>query len=238
MPSASHPATSPADGAPRGMVKAHQMALCPNDWQASLMAEHAGWSRVASNWSLGRFAEAWFTGEGRKNEWFSNVGTIYLVANPVSPRRTEVYYWPITNREVANWARLNEPVEGVLEIRRRGRLVASIEATDYVDQYPEGRDLSDAVVYLARMPIGSGATSRPADASSGIGCRPTTTTWSPTSRIWTTGLKPEPWKGSRSRSSIPVRKSTAAFPLNCRSATASFRSAPLKGRFSPGHAHG
>ena len=83
------------------------------------------------------------------------MGTIYLVANPVSPRRTDVYYWPITNREVANWARLNEPVEGVLEIRRRGRLVASIEATDYVDQYPEGRDLSEAVVYLAMMPIGS-----------------------------------------------------------------------------------
>ena len=81
----------------------------------------------------------------------SSVDTIYLVANAVSvvsSRRTEVYYWPITNREVADWARLNEPVEGVLEIRRRGRLVAGIEATDYVVQYPEGQDLSEAVVYL------------------------------------------------------------------------------------------
>lgn len=81
----------------------------------------------------------------------SSVDTIYLVADSVSvvsPRRTEVYYWPITNREVADWSRLNEPVEGVLEIRRRGRLVAGIEATDYVVQYPEGQDLSEAVVYL------------------------------------------------------------------------------------------
>lgn len=80
-----------------------------------------------------------------------SVDTIYLVANAlsvVSPRHTEVYYWPITNREVADWARLNEPVEGVLEIRRRGRLVAGIEATDYVVQYPEGQELSPAVVYL------------------------------------------------------------------------------------------
>ncbi len=132
------------------MVKAHRMALCPNDRQACPMAEHAGWAQVASNWSLDHFPEAWFTGEGEKNEWFSNVDTIYLVANAVSPRRTEVYYWPITNREVADWARLNEPVEGVLEIRRRGRPVASIEATDYVVQYPEGRDTSEAVVYLGK----------------------------------------------------------------------------------------
>ena len=80
-----------------------------------------------------------------------SVDTIYLVADAVSvvsPRHTEVYYWPITNREVADWARLNEPVEGVLEIRRRGRLVVGLEATDYVVQYPEGQDLSAAVVYL------------------------------------------------------------------------------------------
>ncbi len=80
-----------------------------------------------------------------------SVDTIYLVADAisvVSPRYTEVYYWPITNREVADWARLNEPVEGVLEIRRRGRLVAGLEATDYVVQYPEGQDLSPAAVYL------------------------------------------------------------------------------------------
>lgn len=80
-----------------------------------------------------------------------SVDTIYLAADAVSvvsPRQTEVYYWPITNREVADWARLNEPVEGVLEIRRRGRLVAGIEATDYVVQYPEGQDRSEAVVYL------------------------------------------------------------------------------------------
>ena len=64
--------TPPADGA-RGLVKAHRIALCPNDRQASLLAEHAGWARVASNWSIDRFAEAWFTGEGEDNEWLSDM---------------------------------------------------------------------------------------------------------------------------------------------------------------------
>jgi putative transposase len=37
------------------------------------MAEHAGWARVASNWTLDRFAEAWFTDEGEENEWLSDM---------------------------------------------------------------------------------------------------------------------------------------------------------------------
>ncbi|MXZ25990.1 MAG: transposase [Caldilineaceae bacterium SB0665_bin_21] len=72
MPSVSLPPTPPTDGA-RGLVKGHRIALCPNDRQASLMAEHAGWARVASNWAIDRFAEAWFTGEGEDNEWLSDM---------------------------------------------------------------------------------------------------------------------------------------------------------------------
>ena len=72
MPGPSHPPTPPADGAPRGRVKAHRMALIPNDRQASLMAEHAGWARVASNRAIDRFVEAWFTGEGEDHEWLSD----------------------------------------------------------------------------------------------------------------------------------------------------------------------
>ena len=37
------------------------------------MAEHAGWARVASNWAIDRFAEAWFTGEDEDNEWLSDM---------------------------------------------------------------------------------------------------------------------------------------------------------------------
>ncbi|MXZ25599.1 MAG: hypothetical protein F4Y80_12230 [Caldilineaceae bacterium SB0665_bin_21] len=72
MSRASPPPTSPADGT-RGLVKAHRIALIPNDRQASLMAEHAGWARVASNWSRDRFADAWFTGEDEDNEWLSDM---------------------------------------------------------------------------------------------------------------------------------------------------------------------
>ena len=73
MPSASLPPTPPADGTSRGLVKGHRIALCPNDWQASLMAEHAGWARVASNWAIDRFAKAWFTSEGEENVWSSDM---------------------------------------------------------------------------------------------------------------------------------------------------------------------
>ncbi|MXZ25881.1 MAG: helix-turn-helix domain-containing protein [Caldilineaceae bacterium SB0665_bin_21] len=73
MLSAFLPATIQADGTPRGLIKGHRIALCPNDRQASLMAEHAGWARVASNWAIDRFAEAWFTGEGNDNEWLSDM---------------------------------------------------------------------------------------------------------------------------------------------------------------------
>ena len=72
MPSASHPPTPPADGTSRGLVKGHRIALIPNDRQASLMAEHAGWARVASNWSIDRFAE------GEDNEWLSDMDLRWL----------------------------------------------------------------------------------------------------------------------------------------------------------------
>ena len=219
------------------MVKAHRMALCPNDRQACPMAEHTGWAQVASNWSLDRSAEAWFTGEGEKNEWFSNVDTIYPVANAVSavsPRRTVVYYWPITNREVADRARLNAPVEGVLEIRRRGRLVASIEATDYVGG--QGPERSRVVPWQgcpsAVEPLRGQPTRVP---GSGVGLlqRSGTFLQDLSNRIeaGTLEMEPEPFLYS-------CTEVNRGFPLKCWSATTSFRSLPLTGRFSPDHAHG
>lgn len=60
MPGISHPTTRPDDGAPRGLVKTHRIA--------PLLAQHAGRARVASNWAICRFREAWFTGVGEGHE--------------------------------------------------------------------------------------------------------------------------------------------------------------------------
>jgi hypothetical protein len=67
-------------------------------------------------------------------------GTIYLLAGEtsiISPRMTEIYFWPITNEFRANWSALNEPVPGTLEITQNGQLVASLEATDYTIQFTQ-----------------------------------------------------------------------------------------------------
>ncbi len=78
-------------------------------------------------------------------------GRLYILADTisiVSPRMTQVYYWPITNELVADWDTQNDVVEGILEIRRRGRIVQKLEPADYVIQYPDGRDSSQAQLYL------------------------------------------------------------------------------------------
>lgn len=80
--------------------------------------------------------------------------TLFLVADApsiISPRRTLVYFWPITNKLVADWDALNEQVPGTLEIRHRQRLVASIPLADYVIQYPAGKGQSAAELYLDGM---------------------------------------------------------------------------------------
>jgi hypothetical protein len=67
-----------------------------------------------------------------------DVDTIYLIAdreNIIAPRRTMIYYWPITNRYLADWSLLNEVVEGELEVYRGSELVMSIPLENYVIQY-------------------------------------------------------------------------------------------------------
>ncbi|MCC7022653.1 MAG: hypothetical protein IT338_07490, partial [Thermomicrobiales bacterium] len=71
-----------------------------------------------------------------------SVDTIYLLAGEtsvISPRMTEIYFWPITNEYKANWHALNEPVPGVLEVSANGKVVAELEPTDYTIQFtPQG----------------------------------------------------------------------------------------------------
>lgn len=69
------------------------------------------------------------------------VEAIYLLAdreNILSPRRTLVYFWPLSNAYRADWSGMNETVNGSLEILSGDRVVATIPQQSYVIQWPEG----------------------------------------------------------------------------------------------------
>jgi hypothetical protein len=66
------------------------------------------------------------------------VDAIYLQAdvnNIIAPRHTLIYYWPLTNRYLADWATMNELVIGVLEILDGNELIATVELQKYLIQY-------------------------------------------------------------------------------------------------------
>lgn len=69
------------------------------------------------------------------------MNTIYLRAHTpsiVNVQRTDVYYWPITREYMADWFGFQEEVPGTLEIVQGGRVVQSLERTDYAYVYPDG----------------------------------------------------------------------------------------------------
>ncbi|WP_438318402.1 hypothetical protein ACP6EK_04320 [Candidatus Caldatribacterium sp. SIUC1] len=77
--------------------------------------------------------------------------TIYLIANTnsiVNPRKTIVYYWPITRRYMAGFSTLNEAVPGKLEILQGGKVIATLEEQKYVLYYPEGYFSEKTIMYL------------------------------------------------------------------------------------------
>ncbi len=70
-----------------------------------------------------------------------SVERLYLLAgqpNVLSPRRTLVYFWPISNEFRAAWSQMNEEVEGTLEVTQGERPVASVEAQPYTVQFTAG----------------------------------------------------------------------------------------------------
>lgn len=80
-----------------------------------------------------------------------SVDTLYLLADEisiVSPRKTLLYYWPVTNEYKADWDTLSANVEGVLEIISQGRIIASLQPRDYVIQYPKGITRGDPQIFL------------------------------------------------------------------------------------------
>jgi hypothetical protein len=81
--------------------------------------------------------------------------TIYMLAgraNVLSPRDTLIYFWPITNRYVADWNARNEVAEGTLEILQQGEVVDSLALQQYVVQYD-----SNAMSETLRLHVGSDA---------------------------------------------------------------------------------
>src|SRR5713101_3799210 len=85
----------------------------------------------------------------------ASVDAIYVLADQVAvldPNMTEAYFWPITNDYRADWTALNELVPGTLEVLRDGRLVPSVELTDYVVQFDRAGGLG-----TGRMSLGDQA---------------------------------------------------------------------------------
>ena len=79
------------------------------------------------------------------------VDEIYLLADQtsiLSPRRTLVYYWPITNEYRASWSRMNEQVDGVLEVLQGNKVIASYEQLPYTIHFSAGGSTSMPHLYV------------------------------------------------------------------------------------------
>lgn len=68
----------------------------------------------------------------------SKIDTMYLLANTnnaITPRKTILYYWPITNELKADWGKQNVIIEGKLEIIENDFVIENLEIINYVIQY-------------------------------------------------------------------------------------------------------
>lgn len=86
----------------------------------------------------------------------SNVNTVYLLAENtsiVAGRFTDIYYWPITNEFKADWDKYNIIVEGSIEILKNGKLIQSVDLTEYVIQYDANNQIDTTVLYLGEDAI-------------------------------------------------------------------------------------
>ncbi len=86
--------------------------------------------------------------------------SIYLLAGEtsiISPRITEIYYWPVTNEYRANWTSQNELVPGTLEVLRNGRVVQEVASTEYTIHFVPKGESATAQSYF-------GAEARAAEA--------------------------------------------------------------------------
>lgn len=84
--------------------------------------------------------------------------TIYLIANEssiISPRKTIVYFWPITQKYMAGFSTLNEEVAGKLELMQNGKIIETLDKVSYSLYYPKGYYSEKAVVYTEASAIES-----------------------------------------------------------------------------------
>jgi hypothetical protein len=88
---------------------------------------------------------------------------IFLLADGtsvISPRYTEIYFWPITNEYRADWNALNEPVPGVLEVVKDGRVVAELSPTDYTIHFTQEGTTTTGELFLGQAAIDAEAEFR------------------------------------------------------------------------------
>jgi hypothetical protein len=80
------------------------------------------------------------------------VEAIYVLADresAIDPKRTDVYFWPITNEYRGDFATVNELVPGTLEITRDGRVVANEPLVDYVLQFDRANQMAGGKIFFA-----------------------------------------------------------------------------------------
>jgi hypothetical protein len=88
---------------------------------------------------------------------------IFLLADRtsvISPRYTEIYFWPITNEYRADWNALNEPVPGVLEVVKDGRIVAELTPTDYTIHFKQEGTTTTGELFLGQAAVDAEAEFR------------------------------------------------------------------------------
>ena len=83
-----------------------------------------------------------FDGEGYSPAFAPQAArTIYLLGgavNVLAARRTQVYFWPLGEQYLPDWAALNEELGGQLRIKGGEELVQEIEKRPYALVYPRG----------------------------------------------------------------------------------------------------
>lgn len=83
-----------------------------------------------------------FDGEGYAPAFAPQAArTIYILEgapSAVTARRTQVYFWPLAEQYLPDWAALNEELDGRLRIRTGGGVVQELERRPYALVYPRG----------------------------------------------------------------------------------------------------
>lgn len=80
-----------------------------------------------------------------------SAGTIYLLngeTSVVSPRYTEIAFWPITNEYQPDWTMLNEPAPGALEVLQNGAVITEIAPTDYTIHFEQSDGVTTAEAFF------------------------------------------------------------------------------------------